>query len=1101
MHRNHIPKALLLTTLVAVWSPTMAGVHETQLRTISRSVTADAVAEQRLYIVQMDEAPAVAMLAPTLRAERLNRRMSKHERIRFDPNDNRVRQYVNRLRAKQDRVLLYANALHNQVYSYSYTFNGMAVMLTPKEAERMRLRKGVTRVWEDRRRSVATSDSPAFLGLLDADGGLYSDQGLTGEGIIIGIIDSGIAPGHPSMSDREQIRKIPRLCRSTWSEESLLGRWLCSKYREPGKLTYDQPPDDWRGVCETGEGFNEQDCNNKLIGARFFRAGFEATSDIDPNEFNSPADADGHGTHVASIAAGNLVEANIYGRQIGRIRGMAPRARVAIYKACWLTPGATRASCSSADLQKAIEMAVIDGVDVISYSIGDRDFSLSDPEDLALLTAADAGIVSAVAAGNDGPGLATVQSPSVAPWVISVGATSRAGNRIAEGMRINQPESIARDYESREASFTPTLIQRGPLTGALFLSNDGESLTLDNAIGTVYDACSGLLNGDELSGNIALIQRGGCDFDLKISNAQDAGAVAAVVFNNDIELLVMAGSSNGVSIPAIMIGQADGQLIRDKLLAGDAVEITLDKSIFVSFEDTGNVLSAFSGRGPDPSFLKPDLVAPGVQILGGQTPDVANGYRGERFQYLSGTSQAAPHVAGIAALLKEAHPDWSAAEIKSALMTTARQNILLDDRSLDVSPFDIGAGHMVPNAAFDPGLLYDTATEEYDAFLCGIGEARISLGECVLLELQDYSERPEDINLPSIAINNLITETVVTRRVRNTGGPTQFQVELDVPDGISIEVTPDTLLLGANETLEFTVRFTSDGSRLNEWLFGSLTWKNATHEVYSPFAVQSTFFQVPYELTGSGASGSVQIPVQFGYNGNYVVQTNGLHLPCKLPDNTPGDNICTNTTTSSVRNAFGKSYEFRIPAIREVKRFSFVVPNEDDLYMRIAMFDELTDGDDDLDIYLFYCNDLYADDPTATTACDEDLLYEVGYSNNDRTSNELIELDGFNLQPGTYLIDVHGYDTDDEIGGPGAEFRLYVWSFGTTANVYDANNKELNITGNPSVAVGGTAVNLTASWQNLTDGLWLGGISHSEDGLTTQGLTVIEINNNAFTVP
>jgi hypothetical protein len=183
------------------------------------------------------------------------------------------------------------------------------------------------------------------------------------------------------------------------------------------------------------------------------------------------------------------------------------------------------------------------------------------------------------------------------------------------------------------------------------------------------------------------------------------------------------------------------------------------------------------------------------------------------------------------------------------------------------------------------------------------------------------------------------------------------------------------------------------------------------------------------------------------------------------------------------------------------------VPDEDDLYLRIALFDELTDGDDDLDIYLFYCNDLFADDPTATTACDEDLLYEVGYSNNDRTSNELIELEGIDLQPGTYLIDVHGYDTDDVIGGSGAEFRLYAWSFGTTANAYDANNKELNITGTPSDAVGGTAINLTVSWQDLTDGLWLGGISHlggisnSEDGLTPQGLTVIEIDNNAFPAP
>ncbi|MCP4277953.1 MAG: S8 family serine peptidase [Gammaproteobacteria bacterium] len=1107
MHRNHTPTAqqlFMALTLCITCLTANAGVRETPHRTIARSSFTPVNAAKRLYIVQMDEAPAVAIYAATEEKERKRRRGSKHKPNRFDPNDGHVQQHVYRLQARQDRLLLHANILHNRIYSYNLAFNGFAILMTPTEAGQMRLRKGVIGVWEDRPRSVTTNYSPEFLGLFDADSGLSTDLGLQGEDIIIGIIDSGIAPKHPSVSDREQIRKVPKLCQWEWAETSFLGRFLCKKYRKPGKIVYGKAPDTWQGICQAGEDFAADDCNNKLIGARYYRDGFDAIAEsVDPNDPLSAADVDGHGTHIASIAAGNPVEASIFGKKVGRLQGMAPRARVAVYKACWLEDKATRAICSLADLTMAIEDAISDGVDIINYSIGSLDYSLNDPDDLALLRAADLGIVSAVAVGNDGKeDWGTIQSPGATPWVIGVGATSRTGTRVSEGLRVNQPESIAANYESKEASFTPRLSDGEPITAQLILANDGSTQTDSDAVGTVYDGCNKLTNSSEITGNIAYIQRGGCDFDVKVSNAQDAGAIAVIVFSNDIELITMAGDSTGISIPAVMIGQADGQLIRDKLLTNNTVEITLDKSILITFKETGNLLSAFSGRGPDPDFLKPDVVAPGVAILGAHSRDVANGFRGEDYQYLSGTSQAAPHVAGIAALIKEAHPDWSVAEIKSALMTTARQNILLDDNATETNPFDIGAGHIVPNKAVDPGLLFDTATDptigpqtnQYYLFLC---TEDLYIGDTVDCQALLDSHGPleaKDINLPSLLLPDLVNEDIVTREVRNHGAPATYQAVLDIPAGIGVEVTPDSLVMGTDDTLEYTIHVTGTGSELNNWLFGSLTWVSPTHEVYTPFAVRPSYFEVPENITGTGTTGTATMPVSFGYDGSYMAETTGLYLPCVLPDNNLNDSICTNTTTRSIVNAAENDYDYTVPASAwlptgSVQRFTISVPAEDNLHLRVALYDELTDGDDDLDLVLWYC-------APEGQACDQTDVELAGYSRNEDTSDEQIDVDQFDLLAGTYLIDVHGYKTDELTGGEGAKFRLYVWSFGAKNMAGDNDVGNLSITGIPAFAAQNTTVDMNAEWLNLPDGLWLGGITHSTDGETIEAVTIVEADSN-----
>lgn len=1078
----------LLVTLAATQAHAVPGGTQ-RVDTSGNRSSRGSDSEERVYIVQFSEAAALADSAG-----------------RFDPTDKRAqrraaRQRARELEQRQNELLSSLGVQQKRIYAYKYTFNGAALRLTRREAEKLRQRKGVVNVWEDRRRRVSSNFSANFLGLNSPESGLRAREGLRGKDIIIGVIDSGITPNHPSFSEREEERKKPGLCRSSWAEASLLGRWLCRRFDKPGNLLFSDIPAGWQGECESGQNFPADACNNKLIGARFFNEGFLLGGPTDPNEFVSPADADGHGSHIASIAAGNQVKAQIFGREIGNIAGIAPQARVAAYKACWLEPGGFRATCSVIDLLAAIDAAVDDGVDIINYSVGSADDSLTDPDDLALLRAADLGILSVVASGNDGPGNFTMLAPATTPWVLSVGASTRTGTRVAEATRVNRPEAVARDYETKEASFTPRLAERGPITGTLALVNDGDILTPDGEIGTVFDGCTALLNGDEVSGNIAYIQRGGCDFDTKISNAQEAGAVAVLVFSNDQALQVMAGDATGITIPALMIGQADGQLLRDRLAEEEVVEVTLDKSIFIDLAETGNVMGTFSGRGPslaDSDFLKPDVVAPGVQILGAQTPSVANGFRGELYQYLSGTSQSSPQVAGIAALLKEARPDWSPAALKSALMTSARQDIRKTVEGDPADPFDIGAGHVVPNAALNPGLVYDTTTEEYDAYLCTVGLARLTADECDALMAQGFNLDARDINLPSVAITELVNEVTVTRRVRNVGPPGTYTVEIDTPAGIELVVEPQRLTLGEDEEAEFTLTFSSSAE--SDWRFGSYTWVSGDVRVRSPFAVQATTILFPEELLSLGNAGNATFDVEFGYTGAYAAIPFGLSLPCVLPDNTPDDGICTNTSPATIVDDPFNSYVFSDePPIGVVRFFVDLedpdLPFSDDerpFYFRAALYDELTDGNDDLDLYVYYCEDQNRDDVCEAVA-------EVGSSQRDGSSLELV--DDVQVRPrGVYIIDVHAFETDRTVNGSAAQFCLYTWGFDRRSSTNFA------LSGAPPGAVAGTTATLGAAWTGLDDGLWLGGVLHESlednppNARVALGSTLLEVDVNALPV-
>ena len=968
-----------------------------------------------------------------------------------------MKAYAERLALAQDKVLSKAGPGVNKVYSYRYALNGFAARMSLAQAHKLEHLPEVLNVWEDEIRPLATRFSPTFLGLFDADAGLRSSRSLDGDGIIIGVIDSGIAPEHPALKDSREADR-PSACRSSWGENTLLGRWLCRRYKKMPDVPVFDPPEDWNGECEAGERFEATDCNNKLIGARWFIDGAAASGPIDENEIRSARDADGHGTHIATTAAGNRTSASIFGTTIGDVEGIAPKARIAVYKACWLRPGNTRATCNTSDLADAIDAAVADGVDIINYSVGSTLRQVTSPDDVALMAATKAGLLAVVAAGNEGPNLGTVGSPAGGPWAITVAASTREGESSVEALEVTAPPSIAAKYATREASFTPPLQDVDPVEGSLVLADDDDTTLPEGAAGTTSDACQPLINGDAISGNIALIGRSGCVFDEMVKNAADAGAIAAVVYNNSGPPIVMNGTEGLSDIPALMIGQADGNLILAELDAGNDVTVILNKGFLLTTGDVGNVMATFSARGPAPvpDILKPDVTAPGVNILAGFTPDVANASKGENFAFLSGTSMSTPHVAGAAALLLQENPTWPPAAIKSALMTTARQDLTAGLR--DANPFEFGAGHIVPNSAVDPGLVYDVSNDEYDAFACGNATPAVATERCEELAAAGFSFAGPDLNQPSISVANLINSRTVRRRVTNVSDEAGvYSASVTAPSDISIAVSPDALSLGPGESATFDVTMNFLSGPRDLWRFGSLTWSSENHDVYSPIAVKPASVLAPAQITSSGGTGSLSFPVEFGYAGSYTPRVHGLNLPLIV------DGFVDNDPT--------KTFSFR--SNNGVTQHTISVP-ADQLYIRFSLFDALTDGDDDLDMYVYYCG---ADGASCTQ------LGESGQP----TSEE--EFNVFRPAAGLYAVLVHGFATDEVSGGPGANYQLLAWSIG---DIDDKGN--MNASG-PAFVNPGTTADVTVDWTGLlSNTIYLGAISHvTPDGFAE--LTIIRIGN------
>src|SRR5690606_26052011 len=345
------------------------------------------------------------------------------------------------------------------IYSYTHTFNGFSAKMTAAQAEALRNHPNVEGVWRDEAQQMTTSNTPAFLGLTSSPDGLHT-LGVKGEDVVIGVVDSGIWPEHPSFAD-------------------------------DGSYA---PLSGWNGTCDVGED-PEFSCNNKLIGARYFKSTFETVYEIQPGEFISPRDADNHGTHVASTAGGNEVVTAVFnGTPVATVSGIAPRARIAMYKACWnsdyVSPeGVNERGCFYGDTMAAIDQAVADGVDVINYSTGGDRTNLTTVSAAAKLRAAQAGVFVSVSAGNDGPTASTIGTP--APWVTTVAASTYDGFSIANGIEVTAGP-LQGTYIAVEGVTSVPLSQTGDISA-------------DVVVAEPLLACAELTNAAEIAGKFALI--------------------------------------------------------------------------------------------------------------------------------------------------------------------------------------------------------------------------------------------------------------------------------------------------------------------------------------------------------------------------------------------------------------------------------------------------------------------------------------------------------------------------------------------------------------------------------------------------------------------
>ncbi len=525
----------------------------------------------------------------------------------------------------------------------------------------------VEAVYPDEVLQVNTDNSPQFIGAPTIWNELGGQES-SGEGVIVGVLDTGIWPEHPSFADPDPSGK---------------------PYAPPPPAPSGDPRAcQFSGGTYPGPAFS---CNNKLIGANVFMSTYTTFINLLPDEYTSARDADGHGTHTSSTAAGNAnVAASIFGVSRGIVSGIAPRAHVIMYKVC----GAS--GCFSSDSAAAVQQAIKDGVDVINFSISGGSNPYSDVVEQAFLNAYDAGVFVAASAGNSGPGSDTTDHRG--PWVTTVAASTQ--NRAFEN--------------------TVTLTADGggslTLTGASITNGVGPAPVVVPATDV---QCDTPFVAGSVAGEIVVCKRGNTGRAQKGYNVLQGGAVGMILYNQATNVTDLETDNH--YLPATHIQYSDGQAVLSFIAGNSNVQATLTEGFAVSAQ--GDVMASFSSRGGPGQSLgvsKPDITAPGVQILAGHSPQhmappagVALGPQGELFQAIAGTSMSSPHIAGSAALLKALHPDWTPGQIKSALMTTAWTQVVKEDGVTPATTFDDGSGRVDLNKAGDPGLTFDVSAADY----------------------------------------------------------------------------------------------------------------------------------------------------------------------------------------------------------------------------------------------------------------------------------------------------------------------------------------------------------------------------------------------------
>jgi len=672
------------------------------------------------------------------------------------------------------------SAVPGLVYVYNNALHGFSVHLSPSQLERLRKSHGFVSCHHDLLVTKDTTHTSQFLGL-NAKSGLWPAANY-GEDVIVGVIDTGV-----------------------WPESA--------SYRDAGMSPV---PSRWKGQCEQGTDFDSSMCNRKLIGARSFSKGLSSNNPNLTLTVNSTRDTEGHGTHTSSTAVGNYVPgASFFGYATGMSHGMAPRARLAVYKVLWDVGG------YASDIIAGIDSALSDGVDIISISLGVDGLPLYlDPIAIATFAAMEKGIFVATSTGNEGPYLGLLHNGS--PWVLTVGA-STVDRTFSGIIELGDGTSII-----GQSIFTgsPASLKKLPL---VYLGSCSDKSSLQK-VGYKIVVCND-------SASLSVVT----------DNVKSAKVAAGLFISKDsfFELFVR------FTHPGAIISPEDGLTILNYVNQSTNPIATLRFQETILGSKPAPVVATYTSRGPSvscPNVLKPDVIAPGALILASWSLNASVGADAEShelydsFNIISGSSMSCPHAAGVAALLKGAHKNWSPAAIRSAMMTTANalDNTLkpitdMGDKNRPATPLAMGSGHIEPNKALDPGLIYDAGPEDYLRLLCAMNFTREQIHVITRSSSVDCSQASLDLNYPSFIAffnaskNGSVVQSVreFRRTVTNVGDAvTTYNVKVKQVKGFSVRVVPKKMVFREKyEKQSFILILEGHmGVKQDEVVHGSLSW-------------------------------------------------------------------------------------------------------------------------------------------------------------------------------------------------------------------------------------------------------------------------------------
>ncbi|CAN0837702.1 unnamed protein product [Linum grandiflorum] len=671
------------------------------------------------------------------------------------------------------------------IYSYHRSFNGFAARLTHSQMLKLSGEQGVVSVFPSRIRKLHTTKSWDFIGFPK-----NATKCTQESSVIVGVLDTGISPESRSFNDSG----------------------------------YGSPPKFWKGTCQSSSNFT---CNNKIVGARYYHEGV----DLDPEDIPSPRDSQGHGSHVASTAAGNFVpRASLYGLAYGTARGGVPCARIAVYKICW------KFGCSDADILKAFDDAIADNVTVINLSVGSP-YPLDYFQDSIAVGAFHSmknGILTSNSAGNSGPFPRTVTN--VSPWSLSV-----AANTIHRKFTTNVVLGNGRIYNGSSLNTFELERRMYPL----IYGGDAPNETAGYD-GSISRYCyPGTLDKDLVRGKIVYCDSATASYG---EGPLEAGAAGAIMGNFEFGEVAFP-----TLLPASRLNTTDGNDVLKYYNSTSNPTAGINKTINYTVGSAPHV-AYFSSRGPNPitsDILKPDLTAPGVNILAAWSKDgTLTGQPGDTrrvsYNIISGTSMSCPHATGAAAYVKSLHPTWSPAAVKSALMTTARP---LSPRNNPDAEFAYGSGQINPIAATDPGLVYEADETDYVKFLCGQGytsrQLRLVTGDRSSCS-PGNNITARDLNYPSFVLSSNSSGQYITRifrrRVTNVGpaGRAEYRARVKGAQGVRVKVEPESLSfkhVGEVKSFNLTVKAVVGNHSI---ISATLVWSDGVHAVRSPIVTFPT---------------------------------------------------------------------------------------------------------------------------------------------------------------------------------------------------------------------------------------------------------------------